>query len=471
MNKLLLRQIKRHFGSVDNIPDNLVGILKDISNTYESFDDDSHLLQNSIEISSLELREAYQKQRLDAETQKRTINKIKEAIFALNPDDRTNVVEGDSSYLFESLIKLIEERKNAEEEIHKLSKAVEQNPASIVITNTNGDIEYVNPKFCDLTGYTREEVLGKNPRILKSETTPFELFIELWDTILSGNEWHGELQNKKKNGEHYWESALISPIINENRQITHFIAIKEDITERKRAEEERIRQTGLITSLLDSIPDIIFFKDTNGVYLGCNPPFSELVGKSRNEIIGKTDFDLFDREAADAFRFFDKEMLLENIPRHNEEWITYPNGRKVLIDTLKTPYWAGDGTLIGILGISRDITKRKEAEEALQLSSQKWEAIISASPDGIGMTSLDGKIQLMSEKLALIHGFSIEQRDSYLGKTIFDFVDPSNHTLLLENITVDSLKGAAAICMPSGRPLAVKPLQTDNAGPPARLNG
>ncbi len=434
MNKLLLRQIKRHFGSVDNIPDNLVGILKDISNTYESFDDDSHLLQNSIEISSLELREAYQKQRLDAETQKRTINKIKEAIFALNPDDRTNVVEGDSSYLFESLIKLIEERKNAEEEIHKLSKAVEQNPASIVITNTNGDIEYVNPKFCDLTGYTREEVLGKNPRILKSETTPFELFIELWDTILSGNEWHGELQNKKKNGEHYWESALISPIINENRQITHFIAIKEDITERKRAEEERIRQTGLITSLLDSIPDIIFFKDTNGVYLGCNPPFSELVGKSRNEIIGKTDFDLFDREAADAFRFFDKEMLLENIPRHNEEWITYPNGRKVLIDTLKTPYWAGDGTLIGILGISRDITKRKEAEEALQLSSQKWEAIISASPDGIGMTSLDGKIQLMSEKLALIHGFSIEQRDSYLGKTIFDFVDPSNHTLLLENI-------------------------------------
>ena len=336
--------------------------------------------------------------------------------------------------MFNSLIKLIEDRKQAEEEILKLSKAVEQNPASIVITNTDGDIEYVNPKFCNLTGYTREEVLGRNPRILKSESTPYELFIDLWDTILSGNEWHGELQNKKKNGEHYWESALISPIINENRQITHFIAIKEDITARKRAEAERVKQAGLITSLLDSIPDIIFFKDTEGVYLGCNPPFAELVGKSRNEIIGKNDYDLFDHDSADLFRFFDREMLKHKQSQHNEEWITYPDGRHVLIDTLKTPYWASDGSLIGILGISRDITERKKAEDALKQSSQKWEAIISASPDGIGMVSIDGRIQLMSEKLALIHGFSIIQREEYLNKTIFDFIDPSNHKILIENI-------------------------------------
>jgi PAS domain S-box-containing protein len=439
IHKLLLRQIRRHFGSIDQLPDEMKGFIQDVSNTYANSEDDIKLLQNSIEISSQELRDGLLKQKQDAEAQKTTINNIKEAIFALNPSDKNKVNENetatsDSSHLFDSLIKLIEERNQAEEEILKLSKAVEQNPASIVITDINGDIEYVNPKFCNLTGYTKEEAIGKNPRILKSDSTPIEHFTNLWNTILSGMEWQGELQNRKKNGELYWESALISPIINENKVITHFIAIKEDITERKRAEAERIRQSGLITSLLDSIPDIIFFKDTTGKYLGCNIPFAEFVGKPKSEIVGKSDFEIFDTETAKSFVNYDTEMLRLKLPQHNEEWITYPDGRRVLLDTLKTPYWASDGSLVGLLGISRDITLRKESEEALYRSSKKWEAIIAASPDGIGMVSLDGKLQLMSDKLAAIYGFTVDQKDKYVNKTVFDFIDPSNHQLLNENI-------------------------------------
>ncbi|MCX6305727.1 MAG: PAS domain S-box protein [Bacteroidetes bacterium] len=439
VNKLLLRQIKKHFGTADNIPDGVKGIIQDINNTYTYFEDDIQLLQNSIEISSQELRDAFLKHKHDAETQKKTINKIKEAIFTLSPSDQNGIdqsetASSDSSYLFDSLINLIEERNRAEENILKLSKAVEQNPASIVITDINGNIEYVNPKFCDLTGYTKEEAIGNNPRMLKSDSTPKEYFTELWGTILAGKEWRGELQNTKKNGELYWESALISPIINDQGKITHFIAIKEDITQRRRAEEERIRQAGLITSLLDSIPDIVFFKDVTGVYLGCNLPFAELVGKPKNEIIGKTGYDLFSRDKADLFKQDDNNMLRLKTPCHIEEWITYPDGRKLLIDTLKTPYWASDGSLIGILGISRDITKRKEAEEALQQSSKKWEAIVSASPDGIGMVSVDGKLQLMSDKLVAMYGYSIDQKEEYVGKPFWDFIDPSDHENLNDNM-------------------------------------
>ncbi len=440
-NKLLLRQIKRHFGTVENLPEELRAMIQDVSNTYTYFEDDIKLLQNSIEISSQELRDGLLKQKQDAEAQKATINNIREAIYALNPADKNGVIDqevssSDSSYLFDSLIKLIEERNQAEEEILKLSKAVEQNPASIVITDMAGDIEYVNLKFCNLTGYSKEEVIGKNPRILKSESTAKEYFTNLWNTILSGKEWRGELQNRKKNGELYWESALISPIINDNQIITHFIAIKEDITERKLAEAERIRQAGLITSLLDSIPDIIFFKDLKGNYLGCNLPFAEFIGKTKEEIIGKNDRELFDRETADSFVYYDKEMLRIKTPTHNEEWITYPNGRRVLLDTLKTPYWASDGTLVGLLGISRDITDRKESEEALYRSSKKWEAIISASPDGIGMASLDGRIQLMSDKLTAMYGYSVDSKEQYVGKNVFDFIDPSNHQILIDNIAI-----------------------------------
>ncbi len=132
----------------------------------------------------------------------------------------------------------ITERKQTEEQLRKLSYAVEQSPVAIMITNIQGDIEYVNPKFCSITGYSDDEAIGKNPRFLKSGQMPVETYKQLWNNIISGREWHGEFHNKRKNGEFYWEFASISPIKNKNGMITHFLAVKEDITERKKAEFE-----------------------------------------------------------------------------------------------------------------------------------------------------------------------------------------------------------------------------------------
>jgi PAS domain S-box-containing protein len=129
----------------------------------------------------------------------------------------------------------LQERKKAEQDLRKLSVAVEQSPASVLITDTFGSIEYVNPHFTMLTGYRLEEVLGQNPSILKTGKTSSEEYKQLWETILSGGEWRGEFHNRKKNGDLYWEQALIAPI-RDGQSITHFIAIKEDITERKQLE-------------------------------------------------------------------------------------------------------------------------------------------------------------------------------------------------------------------------------------------
>ena len=130
------------------------------------------------------------------------------------------------------------ERSRAEEWLLKLSRAVENSPASVVITDKKGLIEYVNRKFTEISGYLPEEVIGRNPRLLKSGAQPKEYYQELWGTILSGQEWRGEFSNRKKNGEAHWEHVLISPIRDEKGEITHFVAVKYDITERKRIAEE-----------------------------------------------------------------------------------------------------------------------------------------------------------------------------------------------------------------------------------------
>ncbi len=132
----------------------------------------------------------------------------------------------------------ITERRKNQENISRLTQAIEQSPASVVITNLKGEMEYANSKFYKVSGYAPEDVIGKNPRVLKSGEMTREQYKDLWDTISQGHEWRGEFHNRKKSGELYWESALISPIRNAQGARTHYLAVKEDITELKKAEDE-----------------------------------------------------------------------------------------------------------------------------------------------------------------------------------------------------------------------------------------
>ncbi len=147
----------------------------------------------------------------------------------------------------------------------------------------------------------------------------------------------------------------------------------------RRSEDELRSQTAMLSNLLDSIPDLVFFKDREGVYLGCNPQFAVFVGRPRSQILQMTDHDLFPREVADLFRENDRLMMAEGKPRSNEEWVTYPDGRRVLLDTLKSPLFDAQGAVVGILGLSRDTTDRKAAEAALLRQDQLLQAVAEAS--------------------------------------------------------------------------------------------
>ncbi|MBT3206997.1 MAG: PAS domain S-box protein [Bacteroidetes bacterium] len=165
----------------------------------------------------------------------------------------------------------------------KLSRAIEQTPASVVITDKNGKIEYVNPKFTDITGFGYDEAIGKNPSMLDSGQHSKEFFKELWETILAGKEWHGEFLNKKKSGELNWQSANIAPVINDNQNITHFVSIQEDITDKKKNAEDLHK----LSRAIEQTPTTVVITDKDGTIEYVNPHFAEVTGYSFNEAIGQ----------------------------------------------------------------------------------------------------------------------------------------------------------------------------------------
>jgi PAS domain S-box-containing protein len=152
----------------------------------------------------------------------------------------------------------ISHRKQIEDEILKLSVALDQSANEIIITRKNGEIEYVNRSFCNVTGYSAEEVMGKNPRILKSGIHPPAFYQDLWKKLIHGRQWRGEFCNRKKNGELYWESATITPVRNKDNAIVRYIAIKEDITMRKKAEKSLTESEEKFRSMVSNIPGVVY---------------------------------------------------------------------------------------------------------------------------------------------------------------------------------------------------------------------
>jgi PAS domain S-box-containing protein len=148
-------------------------------------------------------------------------------------------VAGTPTMLF--AVRDVTHRLHLEVELRKVSQAVDQSPSAVIITDTEANIQFVNPKFTEITGYTREDVIGRNMSILKSGETPADKYIDLWETIISGKVWRGQLQNMKKNGELYWSSHSIAPIHDPDGTITHYLAIEEDVTERKYLEEQLVQ--------------------------------------------------------------------------------------------------------------------------------------------------------------------------------------------------------------------------------------
>ena len=274
----------------------------------------------------------------------------------------------------------ITERINAEAESRKLSFAVEQSPSTIVITNVKGEIEYVNPKFTELTGYTLSEASGKNPRILKSGITTDEQYKILWSTISSGRVWEGEFCNKKKNGEFYWESAKISPILDESGQISNYVAIKEDITNRRLIEESLRKSEAFTKSIIENEPECVKILAPDGSLTYMNGAGLRMIeADSMSQVLGKSMFSLVVPESREAFI-----ALTNNVFKGQSGKLIFEvvglKGTHRWLETSVVPMPDMLGNVESLLGITRDITGIRQAE--LRIHKQNHELVkVNAEKD------------------------------------------------------------------------------------------
>jgi PAS domain S-box-containing protein len=298
----------------------------------------------------------------------------------------------------------ITERKLTAELVGWLSLAVEQGPTSVIMTDVDGGIQYVNPKFTEVTGYSLDDVRGKTPRMLKSGQTPPEVYRDLWATITAGHPWHGEVLNRKKSGELYWDAMWVYPLREDSGAVTRFLALKEDITARKRAEEGLRASEQRLRTLFETVRAIVLVLDSSGIVEYVNPFFLGLTGYARNEVVGKNWFEHFlpkaeQRAVHGAFL----ELLERDFHPHYENPVLTKAGEERMIAWSNTVVRDAQGRATGTISIGEDVTERLELEQQLR-QAQKMEAVGQLA-GGVAhdfnnvLTAIFGYADLMMEDL------------------------------------------------------------------------
>ena len=258
-------------------------------------------------------------------------------------------------------------RKKAEESILKLSLAVEHSPVSILITDSLGKIEYANQKAAQVTGYSINDLIGEHTRIFSSGEMPKAEYEALWNTISTGKEWSGEFHNRKKNGELFWESASISSISNDKGIITHYIAIKEDVTERRLIEKALQHSEQGYRSIFNFAPVGIFRTDKNGVTTYVNPTWSQISGLSSEKAMGDGWLEVVHPEDQEKIR----QGWIENTHKEgvsiSEYRFIHPDGTTVWVTGKAVPERDAEGKTVGYIGVTTDVTKQKKLEKTKEI--------------------------------------------------------------------------------------------------------
>jgi PAS domain S-box-containing protein len=372
-----------------------------------------------------------------------TLSLFHEEFRTIAPDGTILFIEGnaapvkqnDGSVIYYGNLRDITDVKIRNEKFRKLSEAVEQSSASILLTDIDGNIEYVNKKFQEITGYLFEEVIGKNPRIFRSDETSKETYKELWQTITSGRTWTGEFLNIKKNGDKYWENAIISPVMDDSQKILGYVAIKEDITYRKKVEETLRESEEKYRGLIENMQEGLVVVNNDNIIWFINRKFCDLLGYEEIDIIGNS-LAKFLATPADIQRVIEKRKnRIQGIIEEYELSILNSRGEHRFLHISATPIFNSDGIVTGSSATCLDITEGKLAEDALKKSEDKYKRIFESITDLYYQTDENGILTVVSPSIKRTSGWTAEE---VLGKSVSEiYFDSSERNRLIATLTLN----------------------------------
>ena len=278
----------------------------------------------------------------------------------------------------------ITERRNFEARLRLQSAALEAADNAIVITDREGKILWVNPGFSRLTGHPPQEAIGQSHHLLGSGNHSTDFYKGLWDTLQAGNVWHGELTNRRKNGVSFEEEITITPVRDEAGAVTHFIAIKQDITERKSAEKALRMSEQFNREVIANAQEGVVVYDREFRYQVWNRFMEELTGVPASETLGKVATDLFPHLREQRVDGFMQRALAGEVVQTPDMPFRVPTtGRSGWTSSAYSPHYGVGGEILGVIGIISDITERKRVEAALRDSEQRYREFIARSLEAV----------------------------------------------------------------------------------------
>jgi len=267
----------------------------------------------------------------------------------------------------------------AEEERTRLAAAIEQCAESIIVTDTKGTIQYVNPRFSEVTGYSREEAVGRNPRLLKSGYHSQIFYEEFWKTLMAGHTWHGEMINRRKDGTVYTDELHVAPVRDSSGKITHFISNQLDITERRRTEAEHL----VLATAIEQSAEAVIITNPEGRIQYVNPAFTKMTGYPAAEVLGREPSIL--KSGMQDAKFYKNlwatilfgDVWHGEIINRRKDGSLYPEEMSI------TPVRDRAAAITNFIAIKQDITERKRAEETLKASEIRYRRLFETSETGI----------------------------------------------------------------------------------------
>jgi len=440
----------------------LSGLIDRVDDTYVQFQRDLNLRSRSLELSSQELGQLNEALREQLEQRDQAIESLRQLAGSmlkdLPPIHEEEMDRQDDLHTLSQLLEYLFRHQQADHtDLVNLRFAMDQH-AIVSVTDTEGSILVVNDRFCAISGYSRDELIGQNHRLLKSGQQETAYYSDMWDTIIAGKVWHGEICNRSKSGELYWEDASIVPFLTADGRPYRYISIRTEVSERKRMAEQAAASEYRYRSVVDSIKEVLFRVDADGHWLFLNPAWEELTGYTVAETLGHQQAEtiLVDDMFTDAaWQIVDSS---NDSPRGEDAWryearIRTKRGSDCFVEVFARLDQDAEGRMIGATGTMNDITERRHALQQLRSNLDFVDALVESTPVPVFLKDADGHFTRFNK--AFLDLFKLRTED-WLGRTPRDLwgdeladLHAQNDRLMFD--TLQPQRYEAAIPLADGR--------------------